>query len=627
MSEFDCGGCTTPQLLGLRSLQHKILESVARDLPVRLVMNRLCRHVEQLAPEVICTILAVDADGRLRPLAAPSLPKEYSDALDGLRIGPAVGSCGTAAFRGEPVEAADIETDRLWSDYKALVLPLGLAACWSSPIRAADGRVVGTFAFYYRSKRGPSVLDRTIVRTCVNLCAIAFEQDERKASIHRLAYFDSLTGVPNRASFEQYGKEAIAAAREYGGDLAVLWIDLDNFKSVNDTLGHQAGDQALKAMARRFEGTLDSGAFLARIGGDEFAVLQPSAPCREEVERLARRLAAAADQSIDLGGGAFVRIGASIGVAHARSDGCDLSEFMKKADLALYDAKTLGGKRFSFFDAEIETRIASQRRLEQDLERALSRNEFELHFQPIVDLGALAITGFEALLRWRRPGHGLLAPQRFLAAAERAGMICEIGEWVLKEACTLAASLPGEMRVAVNLSPTQLSTPGFAPHVARVLAQARLSPRRLELEITESALFQENSTTLKCLRDIRQLGVSIALDDFGTGFSALSHLRAFPVDRLKIDQSFVQEADVSPDTASIIRALVGLARDLGLKTTAEGIETPAQLRSLHRLGCDEIQGYLVGRPKPLDALRAFLEKDGARSGALEALAAPKSRVG
>lgn len=609
MSQIDCNGCERPAMLGLKTLQHGILEGVARDQPLRQMMNSLCLEAERLAPDVICSILSVDAAGRLRPLAGPSLPESYSSAIDGLPIGPGVGSCGTAAFLGAPVEVTDIANDPLWASFKGLVLPLGFRACWSSPIHAADGRVVGAFAFYYRTCCSPSPLHRVIVQACVDLCAIALEQDERKASIHRLAYFDSLTGVANRASFERRGREELSSAIAKKTGLAIHWIDLDNFKSVNDTLGHQAGDLLLKTVARRIAEELKPGEFLARIGGDEFVVLQPSVAGAEDVVDLAGRLIAAANQPVDLDC-AFAAVGASIGIALAPQDGSDLTELMKKADLALYDAKTHGQKSFNIFNEGIEARIASRWQIELELKQALARREFELHFQPIVDLVALEISGFEALIRWRRPGHGLVAPPHFLPIAEKAGLMFEIGDWVLREACRLGASLPGHLRIAVNLSPTQLLKPGFALDVASALAATNFPARRLELEITESALLLESGDTLACLKNIRRLGVSIALDDFGTGYSALSHLRAFPVDRIKIDRSFVQEVDISCETASIVRAIIGLARELGVKTTAEGIETQAHLRKLHSFGCDEIQGYLISRPKPLDAFRDDIHNPG-----------------
>jgi diguanylate cyclase (GGDEF)-like protein len=607
ISDLDCSGCPKPMAGSLRTLQHIVLESMARAEPLELVMDKLCREAEKLASGVLCSVLSVDREGRLHPLAGPSLPRHYHTAIDDLQIGPKVGSCGSAAFLGEPVEVTDIATDPRWAPFRELALPIGLRACWSSPICAADGRVLGTFAFYYRVPRGASPVDRAIVAAGLDLCAIALEQEERKASIQRLAYFDAVTGVANRASLERHGKEAVAFAIEKGVGATVFIVDLDNFKEVNDTLGHRAGDLLLETVAQRISSTLRPKDFVARIGGDEFAVIRPESASKFEAEAFAAELEAEICAPVDLEGAA-VAVGASIGIARGPQDGGDLGELIKKADFALYEVKGNGRGHFRLFDAQSESQISSNRRMRRDISRALDEKQFELHFQPIIELAGGEINALETLIRWRHPQEGLLPPAHFLNIAEKAGIISDIGQWVLKEACAVATSLPTSMRICVNLSPIQLNKPGFALDVANVLASSGLSPDRLELEITESTLLIENTATLVCLKDIRKLGVSIALDDFGTGYSALSHLRAFPVDRIKIDRSFVQEAAETRETASIVRTIIGLAHDLGIKTTAEGVETEEQLRLLLRFGCDEIQGYLISRPKAIDAFFPELNK-------------------
>lgn len=607
MTEDDGKSPESPILIGLRALQHEILEAVARGRPLPSVMDDLCRGVETLAPDVICSILAVDHLGLLRPLAASGLPEHYSAALDGLAIGPKVGSCGTAAFRGEPVEVVDIANDPLWADYKSLALPLGLRACWSSPIQASSGRVIGAFAFYYRTCRGASPLDHAIVKTCVHLCAIALEQEERTRRIHQLAYFDSLTGLPNRVSLQERGSAALAEALQQDAGFSIHCIDLDGFKKVNDTLGHGAGDMLLAGVARRFSACLASGEIIARIGGDEFAVLQPSTSCDAEIHALARRLIAASRDPFDVDGFA-VAIGVSVGIARAPRDGRDFGDLMKKADLALYHAKSNGRAQYQLFESSIGQRLLARHQIEQDLKQALAQQEFELHYQPMVDLDSIRISGVEALIRWRHPQRGLMPPMDFIPLAEETGLITDLGDWVLREACARAACFPQGVRIAVNLSPMQLRKPGFALTVLKAIETAHLPPERLELEITETALLTEDAAALACLRDLRSLGVSIALDDFGTGYSTLSRLLAFPIDRIKIDRSFVQELGAKGESASIIQAVVGLARDLSIKVTAEGVETNLQLRQLHGLGCDEVQGYLLSKPKPLSDLLDFFEQ-------------------
>lgn len=598
MSKLDCNECARPIMPGIRAMQQEVLELVARDYPLGQIMNRLCAHAERLAKDAICSILALDREGRLHPVAAPSLPAEYSSALDGLEIGASVGSCGTAAFLGEQVEVTDIEHDPLWADFKHLALPLGLRACWSSPIFVSDGRVAGAFAFYFRSCRGPSDVDRGVVDACLNLCAIAFDQADRKTRIEQLAYHDPLTGAFNRTYFEQQAPIVIASALDNDSGITLHWIDLDRFKALNDALGHRAGDVVLKNAAGRIRALLKAGDILARIGGDEFVVLQSTSRI-DEVEGLGRRIVASASDPFEIDG-STISTGLSVGAARAPQDGRDLTSLMKRADLALYQSKAAGRGRFSLFEPRVEAEVVSRWQTEQDLKSALGSNQFELHFQPVVDIRTVQITGFEALIRWRRPGYGLIRPIEFLSIAEKSGLINPIGDWVLQEACSLATRLPMSMRIAVNLSALQLLKPTFALDVAKALSQTGLSPSKLELEITESTFLLEEKGTVACLKDIRDLGVSIALDDFGTGFSTLSHLRAFSIDRIKIDKSFVEAIDRCRTTASIVRGLIAIARDLGVRTTAEGVETKSQLCALKEFGCDEIQGYLIGRPKQLD---------------------------
>lgn len=603
MLELDCDNCSNATMQGLRALQHDVLERLARGRPLQETMNELCRRAEQLVPPVICSVLTVDREGRLHPLAGPSLPEHYSLALDGMRMGPDAGSCGVAAYFGEPIEATDIETDPRWADFRALALPLGLRACWSSPIRASNDRVVGTFAFYYPSCRGASPLDRTIVETCVHLCAIALEQEERKERIRRLAYFDAVTGIANRAAMEQLGESAIAAAVANGFGAAIHCVDLDNFKEINDTLGHRAGDILLKSVGERIAAIVKKGDIVARIGGDEFAVVQSHAASPADVGGFAMRLMQAMAAPFDLEE-AMATVGVSVGIARAPDDGFDLRTLMRKADFALYEAKSSGRGHFRFFDPGIESRISANRRIWQDLKQAVDGGEFELHFQPIVALGVARVCGYEALLRWRHPRDGLRTPEDFLPVATKAGLLYEIGAWILNEACASAAALPPDARVSVNVSEVQLEKTGFARDVAAALAGAGMDPSRLEIEIAGPLRLDDNAEILSCLTAIRQLGVSIALDDFGAGGATLAHLRALPVDRVKVGRSLTQAAATDPRTATIVKALVVLAHDLGVATTAEGVETDAQLRMMRQFGCDEIQGFVVSPAQPLSA---FLE--------------------
>ena len=515
-----------------------------------------------------------------------------------------VGSCGTAAFLGEAIEVIDIATDPLWADFKALALPLGFRACWSSPIKGADNRVLGTFAFYYGEPRGPAVHERKIVETCTDLCSIALEQDETRKRLHRIAYFDSVTELPNRVAFQQRVEEAVGSHSQAGYETAVFSIDLDDFKRVNDTLGHMAGDDLLAQVAKRLSAELGPDEMVARIGGDEFAVVQPFTRSLADINRLAESLLDALAKPFEISGES-IQIGGSIGIARAPTDGTDLGALMKCADVALYDAKGAGRGQYRLFDPAAYDRELKRRETERDLRSALLRDEFEVHYQPFIDLKSQEAIGFEALVRWRHPRRGLVPPLEFIPLAEQAGLIIELGALVLRKACTEAARWPNEMRIAVNLSPLQLRSPGFALSVLRALKNSGLAPQRLELEITETVLMSDDAATRSVLNDLKQLGVMIAIDDFGTGYSALSYLRAFPIDRLKIDRSFVQDIQEKPDARSIIRAVLGLAHDLGIKTTAEGIETEVQLSWLSEAGCGDAQGFLFSKPKPVSDLAEY----------------------
>jgi len=585
-------------------LQNEILETIARGAPLKTIADLICERAEALAPAALCSILTVDTDGCVHPLAGPSLPPVYSALLDGLKIGPRAGSCGTAAYRGEPVEVIDIENDPLWTDYKSLAVPLGLLACWSSPIRARDGRIVGTFAFYYRERRGPADAERQIVETCVHVCALAIEHDEAHARIHQLAYYDTLTGLPNRSQFQDRAAAMLANAAR-GSSVGLLHVGLDHFKSINDTLGHRTGDQLLAAVAKRLAMCTGEAAFLARLGGDEFAVVQVSAGGRLP-SALAERVLAALEAPFELEEH-VTTIGASIGVASTDASLVDFGELWRRADMALDAAKRQGGGIYRFFAPEMDVAMQLRRKLKQDLRAALAGGEFSVVYQPIAALETGALVTVEALLRWNHPLRGTVPPSEFIPIAEEMGAIGMLGEWALNEACAAAATWPRSIHVAVNLSPLQLKQSGLVLSVVGALNRNALAPSRLELEITESALLAESAATRAALRELRAVGIQLSLDDFGTGFSSLRSLRAFPVDKIKIDKSFVGDIGRKADSAAIIRAVIGLAHDLGLKTAAEGIETEGQLQWLALHGCTQGQGHFISAALGTDEIRALLE--------------------
>jgi diguanylate cyclase (GGDEF)-like protein len=417
---------------------------------------------------------------------------------------------------------------------------------------------------------------------------------EREQRITQLAFNDTLTGLPNRTMFKQALEHYFRTADAKSGLFALLCLDLDQFKVINDTLGHPAGDALLVEAAHRVQHAA-RGHFVARLGGDEFVVLQTVAEDRDAIDRLARDILAemARPMSID---GNEVMPSTSIGIAIAPQDGDDGGTLLRSADLALYRAKEAGRGTYAFFEESLNERAQQRRQIETDLRLALERSEFELFYQPLFDLEHNCICSFEALLRWRHPTRGLISPADFIPVAEDTGLIVPIGAWVIREAAERAATWPNNIRVAVNVSAVQFHRGSLNETILRALADSGLAPERLEVEITESIFLEGGDATLRLLHSLRALGVRIALDDFGTGYSSLSYLQSFPFDKLKIDRSFIQNLLTRDGATAIVHAITELANALGIETTAEGVEETAQLMELRAHGCSSVQGYLFAEP-------------------------------
>ena len=447
---------------------------------------------------------------------------------------------------------------------------------------------------------------------------------QAEARVAYLASHDSLTDLPNRTLFHAQLEIALAGVAR-GGSLAVHSIDLDRFKDVNDTLGHPVGDALLQEVAKRLQAGLRDGDLVARLGGDEFAVIQMNIDRPEASSDLAQRLiqSVAVPYLIE---SHHIVIGASIGVTIAPADGVDVDQLLKNADMALYRAKSQGRGTFSFFEQEMDIRLQARRLLEKDLRGALGAGEFEVHYQPLFNIAAGRISGFEALLRWHHPTRGMVPPDEFIPLAEETGLIVQIGDWVLRQACAEAAHWPPAIKVAVNLSPVQFKSRGLLESVLGAVASGGLSPDRLELEITETVLLEVGDTTVATLHKLRSLGIHIALDDFGTGYSSLSYLRSFPFDKIKIDRSFTRNLSSGADASAIVRTVTRLAKDLGMSTTAEGVETQDDLDFLREIGCTEIQGYLISAAAPAHAVPGLLTRFGDSTTEIAKSAEPVQRL-
>jgi diguanylate cyclase (GGDEF)-like protein len=437
------------------------------------------------------------------------------------------------------------------------------------------------------------------------------ERRKAEARIAYMAHHDGLTDLPNREFYQERLKQALERGTPPGKHVAVMCIDLDLFKNVNDSFGHPMGDRLLQSVAERLKAQTGSRDLAARLGGDEFAVILGAGVSPNEASDFANRLIAMLSAPYEIDGNELV-IGASIGIALSPGDGASSEELMKNADMALYRAKQHGGGVHRFFEKEMDRQAQKRRDLEHDLRRAFAHGEFELHYQPLVDVASNRISGFESLLRWRSPDKGMISPADFIPVAEDIGLIVPLGEWVLREACNEAAKWPDDIKVAVNLSAVQFRSRNLVQVVVSALAQSGLAPTRLELEITESILLAETETNLATLHQLRGLGVSISMDDFGTGYSSLSYLRSFPFDKIKIDRSFVKDLAERPDCVAIVRAISGLGRSLNITTTAEGVETTDQLDWLRAEGCNQVQGFLFSAAKPASEIEELLVRFGAR---------------
>ncbi len=433
------------------------------------------------------------------------------------------------------------------------------------------------------------------------------ESKRAQERITHLARYDDLTGLANRNQFRERINGMLAAMHKGKNHIAIHLIDLDRFKTINDTLGHPIGDKLLKEVASRLKTVIRPGDMITRFGGDEFVVLQVGTERYQDAKWLAQRLARTLKDPFDIDGHR-IDIGASIGIAMAPMDGVDADQLLKKADMALYAAKNGGGGDHRFFALEMEEAAQERRALELDLREALASEQFQLYFQPLVDLRSGRVTTCEALMRWKHPNRGMVPPAVFIPIAEETGLIIALGEWALQRACAEAANWPKSVKVAVNLSPVQFRDRGLALHVVSALAKSGLPAQRLELEVTERLLLEDNDGTLAAMEQLKNLGVSISLDDFGTGYSSLNYLRKFPFQKIKIDQSFIQGLGEERDAQAIIAAVAGLGASLDKTVVAEGIETEEQMRQVKAHGCHEGQGHFFGEPMAAETIRARLEE-------------------
>lgn len=592
--------------------QTQVLEMIARNDSIFDVLNSLVDVIENQMEGVFCSILLYNESARqLYHGAAPSLPPAYVNAINGLTIGENVGSCGTAAHQGEPVIVSDIANDPRWDGFQDLAESHGLRSCWSTPILSHQGAVLGTFAMYTGGVASPGTVELDLTHDAVRIAAIAIERKHAEDQINHLAHHDALTGLLNRTLLNDRIDRAILETKRHKPCVTLVFLDLDNFKLVNDSLGHTAGDKVLQTVAARMKSCVGHSDTVVRIGGDEFVILlidQADDPAANLDVLNAIRAEIGKPFIVD--DHAF-HITCSMGVATYPDDGTSTETLLINADAAMYKAKEAGRDNFQFYTAEMNAKAHGRLNQLEELRTAITNNEFHLLYQPQVDLASGRMFSAEALVRWNHPVKGLISPADFIPLAESSALIVPLGDWVLQEACRQNkawqdAGLP-PITVCVNVSARQFADKTWVCRVKHALELSGLDPSYLELELTESLLMQNMDQAITTMNELRDLGVRFAIDDFGTGYSNLSALKSFPVARLKIDKSFVQNLATNDSDRGIVAAIISLGQNLRMKVIAEGVETAEQLDILHQNCCDEVQGYHFSRPVASSAIVSMLQ--------------------
>lgn len=596
--------------------QANLLEMIARNEPLPMILEALVLMIERQMTGISGSVLLLDSEGtRLYHGAAPNLPGAYSRMIDGVAIGPKVGSCGTAAWRGEIIIVEDVMADPLWEDFRAMVSQFGFRSCWSTPICTSQKNVLGTFALYSKETRRPTEHEMKLVALATHIAGIAIERKRVDDRIHFMAHHDDLTGLPNRAFLKERMAKILDQARRNNRKVTVAYIDLDNFKEINDTSGHAAGDEVLKETAARMANCVRASDMVVRLGGDEFLVVLVHQSGHDAgIMRRLRELQKAISKPVRFEI-SEIAVTSSIGIAAFPWDGATPEELLGNADRAMYRAKQLGRNTLQYHDGVVSNSVDLPLSEQEELRQAIVANQLFLLYQPQVDVATGRITGLEALVRWNHPTKGTIPPVNFIPLAEETGLIVPLGLWVLNEACRQARAWQDmgltPLTIAVNVSPKQFADPDFASHVAEAIDSHRLNARWLELEVTESAIMHDAARALAIMLSLRALGVRLSIDDFGSGYSSLAALKTFPFDRLKMDRSLVEALPADKTAVAIASAVISLAQTLKLSVLAEGVETDAQLEFLRHVKCEEAQGYRFSRPVAPEEIVVMLLARGA----------------
>jgi len=585
----------------------EILEMIAIGKPASKIYEAIALMYESRHPGMRCSMLELE-DGVLLHGGAPSLPKAYCDAVHGLKNGPDVGSCGTSTYTGKRCLVENIETDPKWEKIKHIALPHGMRCCWSEPIKSSKGEVLGAFGMYYDYPALPTEEESDDLISAARLAGIVMERDHDQKRIRHLAYTDTLTGLASRAHFYQYIEDLINAASRHGRQFSLLYIDLDNFKDVNDSLGHDTGDLLLKEVSQRLSHACREIDFVARLSGDEFCIVVEEIDDAYAAGHVAQRCFETLSQPVNLLRQSHTPT-CSIGIAHYPHDGDSISALLRAADTALYSAKELGKNRYAFYEPELTQKTEYRFYFEQSLREAIDKQHFSLVYQPQVDATSGEIIAVEALARWHHPTLGQVAPVEFIEAAERIGMIKPLTEWILHTACSQAIAWFSAgikpIRMAVNISPSHFIDKEIVSLVKRIIHETGMDSRLLELEVTENVV-QTDPENLSVFKKLKDIGIELAIDDFGTGYSSFASLKHLNIDHLKIDKYFINDILVDTDTKFLVSSMIDIGHNLGHGIIAEGVENAEQLALLQQLGCETVQGYLFSKPIEASAIQELL---------------------
>jgi len=595
-------GCQEQLLI----LQRNTLESVAINNNYEDQLKALCYSAEAMLPNAVASIMLLNDDKtNLFVRCAPSLPAEAIKQLNGLEPGPHAGSCGTAVFCDAPVYVENTLTDSRWQDTRKFAIDFQVQACWSNPIHQ-NGGTIGSFALSSFSHRKPDSFQQNLLKVCAHLTSVILQRQKMEQELHYLAYFDGLTQLPNRELFNEQLEHAIDKARRGKTKLAMLYIDVDNFKYVNDSFGHTVGDTVLTHVATSLKNSIRGSDNLARIGGDEFVILIEDIKEPVQASKVSKKALIAISSTPEI---TQFNSSVSIGISIFPDDATSKLDMFRNADTAMYAAKASGKNRYHFYKPELTDSIKEQVQIVNELKRAIMLDEFVIHYQPIMRSHDLSIHGVEALIRWQHPEKGLLSPYHFISIAEKHGLIGQITQWMLQNTCVQTKKWFDNniemQRISINLSVEDIQV-GFHEKIADLLELTQFPSKHLQLEITETMLMEHQVDVVTELEKIRDMEITIAIDDFGTGYSSLNQLKNLPVDKLKIDRSFIQDIPDDEDDVTLTNMILSMSQHLSLAVVAEGVETQAQADFLTSKGCEYLQGYFFAKPMPEKELLEML---------------------